>query len=311
MNNRGGLVRKLLVPMAMSAIIGLPIAVSAGDTAISDCAGDYTQCLDDWKAERLAFLRGESGYLNLAGLFWLKEGQNTFGGSLSNDLVFPAITETSLGTFTLDNGRVTMSVNDQYDVWIAGQVVASAVMSDDTTPDPTTARYGSLNWTIIRRDDQFAVRLRDIENPALVSFQPIDYYPADKAYRLKAMLRPYPERRIIRVDTVIAGLDYNPWSPGIVRFELGGESYELEAYDAGDQLFFVFGDKTNGKETYPAGRFLYVRKPGSDGEVTLDFNTAHNPPCAYNDFATCPVASPRNRLPVLIPVGEKYDSAAH
>lgn len=288
-----------------------PVTADSAETAIGRCTVKYEQCLIDWKARRLEFLRGEDGYLNLAGLFWLREGPNTFGSARSNDLVFPGKTKTKLGTFTLRDGQVIMSVDNTYDVSVAGRKVSRTAMRDDTTGVPTVASHGNLNWTIIRRDSQFAVRLRDFEHPALENFPPIDSYPADEAYRVNASLHLYPEPRVIRVDTVIAGLDYNPWSPGVVRFELGGETYELEAYDAGTELFIVFGDRTSGRETYPAGRFLYAQKPGIGGEVTLDFNTAHNPPCAFNEFATCPIASPRNRIPVRIPAGEKSDPAAH
>jgi len=206
---------------------------------------------------------------------------------------------------------VTMSVNKDQQVRVDGRIVSNVIMLDDMSRDPNVASYRNLSWTIIRRDNQFAVRLRDSRNPALVNFPPISSYPANETWRVKATLHQYPEPRVARVDTVIAGLDYNPWSPGVVRFELGDESYELAAYDTGKELFFVFGDQTSGRETYPAGRFLYAQKPGNDGELTLDFNTAHNPPCAFNEFATCPVASPRNRLPVAIHAGEKFDPGSH
>jgi uncharacterized protein (DUF1684 family) len=297
--------------MLLSAGIGWPVITSAADAAIGDCGANYAQCLEDWKARRLEDLKGKEGYLNLAGLFWLKEGPNTFGGSTANALVFPGITAATLGTITLRNGQVMMSVDNRYDVRVAGQRQGDTLMLDDTTGAPTTAIYATLSWAIIRRSDQFAVRLRDFENPALVKFQPIDYYPADEVYRVKAILHRYPVPRMLKVDTVIAGLDYNPWSPGIVRFELGGKSYQLEAYDAGNELFFVFGDRTSGRGTYPAGRFLYAGQPDDNEELVLDFNTAQNPPCAFNDFATCPIASAKNRLSVSIPAGERYDLNAH
>lgn len=281
------------------------------DSAIGRCDESYAKCLDQWKAERLEFLRGKDGYLNLVGLFWLKDGQNTFGGGTANDFVFPGAAAETIGAFLLKDGRVTMSVNSGSAVRVGEREVSNIEMRDDTMPAPVFARYGSLEWTIIRRDKQFALRLRDFNNPAITNFQPIDYYATDEAYRIHAVFRRYPEPRVIRVDTVIAGLDYNPWSPGVVEFEIAGVRYDLEAYDAGDELFFVFGDQTTGRETYPAGRFLYAEKPGDDGELVLDFNTALNPPCAFNEFATCPVASPRNRLSLAIHAGEKYNPAAH
>jgi len=295
----------------LAAVISCQSGALAEEFAIGDCGENYEQCLDDWKAERLEFLSGEHGYLNLAGLFWLRQGENTFGGDSTNDLVFPGVKTPAIGTLTLHNGQVMMSVESGHAVEVAGKIVGDVLMRDDTTPDPVIARYGSLSWVIIRRDNQFALRLRNFENPAIANFLPIDYYPTDEAYRIPAILHRYPQPRIVKVDTVIAGLDYKPWSPGVVEFELAGELYSLEAYDGGNELLFVFGDKTSGRETYPAGRFLYTRKPGDDGSLVLDFNTAQNPPCAFNEFATCPVASPRNRMPVPILAGEQYDPRAH
>ena len=70
-----------------------------------------------------------------------------------------------------------------------------------------------------------------------------------------------------------------------------------------NQLFFVFRDLTSGKETYPAGRFLYAALPQA-GRVVLDFNLAENPPCAFTPYATCPLPPPQNRLQVRIEAGE-------
>ena len=110
---------------------------------------------------------------------------------------------------------------------------------------------------------------------------------------------------------MIEGLGYHPESPGVMEFELAGSSYELEAYQSGDRLFFVFGDETNGRETYPAGRFLYAFMPDETGRTVLDFNLSYSPPCAFNDFSTCPVASPRNRLPLRIEAGELHNKDAY
>jgi uncharacterized protein (DUF1684 family) len=110
---------------------------------------------------------------------------------------------------------------------------------------------------------------------------------------------------------VIEGFQQFPVAPGTATFVIDGVEYELEPQLSGDKLFFVFGDQTNRDETYGAGRYLYADMPGDDGTFILDFNKAKSPPCAFNDFSTCPVASPRNRLPIRIEAGEKYDEALH
>ena len=286
-------------------------SASAEVTTAGPCEQDYEQCLNRWKKDRLEFLKSDVGYLNLAGLYWLNEGQNSFGSGPANDLVFPAKAAPSIGTFDLRDGEVSLTVNVDVDVRHLDRLIQHIIMAGASVHDPIVIRHGSFAWNIIERDGKFAVRLRDYENPVLMNFPKIDYYPTSNANRVSGVMRRYEKPRVIRVDTVVEGLDYSPWSPGVVEFEIDGKVFDLEAYDAGNELFFVFGDQTTGRETYPAGRFLYASKPGTDGIIELDFNTAHSPPCAYNDFATCPVASSRNRIAVRIAAGERYQRAIH
>ena len=296
--------------LALTATCWLLVAESAS-YGIGACADVYRQCLADWKADRIAHLKSDEGYLNLAGLFWLREGVNTFGSGADNGLVFPASALQDIGTFELDGNSVVMNVRPGADVRFGGNPVSRMQMADDTSEKPTVVTHGSFAWTVIRRDDRFAVRLRDFDHPALSAFPPIDYFPTDETLRVRAILQPYDRPRIVRIDTVVEGLDYNPSSPGLLRFDIGGQSFELEAYNAGDEFLLVFGDATSGRETYPAGRFLYASKPGKDGVTELDFNTAQNPPCAFNEFATCPIASPRNMLAIRIAAGERFDPSGH
>ena len=309
--------RILYLPAVFSTglVAGLIFAWSQVATAatygIGSCPTEYAECLEQWKSDRVASLLGKDGYLNLIGLFWLRNGINNFGSSASNDLVFPAAAPADMGTFELGPNGVEMTAQSDVEIRVRGESVKHVQMADDTSSDPAVATSGSLSWIVIRRDNRFAVRLRDFENPALSAFPPIDYYPTDVNLRIKAKLHRYDRPRVIRVDTVVEGLDYNPTSPGILRFEIGGRSFELEAYSAGEEFLLVFGDTTSGRETYPAGRFLYTNKPDKDDIVELDFNTAQNPPCAFNEFATCPIASPRNRLSIPVSAGERYDPSGH
>jgi uncharacterized protein (DUF1684 family) len=280
-------------------------------TTIGPCEAKYAECLQEWKQRRVEFLKSETGYLNLSGLFWLKNGANSFGSAASNSLIFPDSAAAQVGVFELQDDGIIMRVNKNADVRMEGRRVASMSLPDDSQRPTVVITHGSLAWSVIKRDSQYAVRLRDFESPLLTSFGPIIYYPVDPDLRVAGRLELYDEPRVINVGTVIEGLSYNPRSPGVVKFDIGGEQFELEAYDAGGELFFVFGDQTSGRGTYPAGRFLYADAPGPDGEVLLDFNTAHNPPCAFNEFATCPVASPRNRMVTRVEAGERYDSKTH
>jgi uncharacterized protein (DUF1684 family) len=101
-------------------------------------------------------------------------------------------------------------------------------------------------------------------------------------------------------------------STGYVTFKIDGKSYRLEAFSGGPKtLFFIFGDATNGEETYEASRFMNAHIL-ENGKVDLNFNRAHNPPCAYTPYATCPLPPSQNQLGIKILAGEKkYPASLH
>jgi len=271
----------------------------------------YEQEILDWRAGRLERLLAPTGYLNQVGLYWLKDGRYTFGSDPSADIRFPPSAPPRIGVFEVSDGGVRMIVDAGVDVRQGTDPVSDIRMAADTEDDPTMVSLGSLAWSVIDREGQLGVRVRDFEHPFLKSFGSLPYYDIDPGYRVEAVLRRYETPQIANVGTVIEGLGYHPTSPGVVVFELAGKTYELEAYESGDRLFYVFGDTTNRGETYGAGRFLYSSAPDEKGVTVLDFNQAYSPPCAFNDFSTCPVASPRNRLPIPVRAGEKYEAALH
>ena len=110
--------------------------------------------------------------------------------------------------------------------------------------------------------------------------------------------------KAIAVPTVLGTIDEQE-SPGAVVFDAAGRSLRLDALEEDGRLFLIFADETSGSVTYGGGRFLYAEPPSADGRVVLDFNRAHNPPCAYTDHATCPLPLPENGLAVPIPAGER------
>lgn len=294
------------VPVAVLFAVLLAACGSPADEADADHAAD----VDAWRHDRLARLKAPYGYLNLVGLYWLDGEAATFGGDAGSDIRFPGVSG-RLGTFEPADNGVYMSVADGADVQVDDLPVGRIFMPDDLSEEAVTARHGSLAWSVVNRQGKLGVRLWNLDNPRAAELPPIPFYDVDPAWRVTARLIRFDEPRVLNVGTVIEGLGWNPESPGVVEFEHGGATHSLEAYASGEQLFFVFADRTSGKETYPAGRFLYADLPGEDGRVLLDFNKSYNPPCAFNDFSTCPIASPRNRLPIAITAGEKFVPALY
>jgi uncharacterized protein (DUF1684 family) len=271
----------------------------------------YEAEIEQWRAQRLEALKGPDGYLNLAGLYWLDEGASSLGSTADNTIVLPPKAAPRVGELATTAEGVIMLTEPGVDVRFDGIPVRSIMIADDTTEHPVTITHGSLAWSVIKRSGRYALRLRDYEHPAITGFPPLQYYPVDPGLRISARLERYAEPKVMNVDTVIEGLGWRPESPGVVVFDIDGQEFRLEAYASGEELFLVFGDQTSGHETYPAGRFLYADFPADGETTTLDFNYAYNPPCAFNDFATCPVASPQNRLATRIAAGEKFDPNVH
>ena len=287
-------------------LVFLVVALVGGcSPRAEEWADDHAAEIAEWREGRLARLKAPFGYLNLVGLYWLDGKTVTFGGDADSDLRFPG-TPARLGIFEPAEDGVTMTVADGAEIEVDGLAVGRIFMPDDLSEDTFAATHETLAWSVVNRQGRIGIRLWDTANPRAAALPPIPFFDVDPAWRITARLERYEEPRVAQVGTVIEGLGWNPESPGVVEFEHGGQSYSLEAYASGEQLFFVFADSTSGRETYPAGRFLYADLPGDDGELTLDFNKAYNPPCAFNDFSTCPVASPRNRLPIAVTAGEKF-----
>ena len=270
-------------------------------------AARYESALADWRAERVVSLKGPDGWLNLAGLYWLKEGMNNFGAAAGNDLVVPVgSAPATLGSFLVEDGAVTFRAAPEAEVLHGETPVTEMLLADDQEKEATLLTAGSLAWTVIRRMDRLGVRLRDYDHAAVASFAGIESYAADLDWRIEARFEPYPEPRTVRVPTVVEGLGWEPTVPGTLEFEVREKPLSLEAYRSDDGFLIVFADGTTGDTTYPAGRYVKADLPGPDGITVLDFNKAYNPPCVFSEYATCPLATPRNRLPVAVEAGEKH-----
>jgi uncharacterized protein len=268
--------------------------------------GDYIAELDRWRQDKNTILSASDGWLSLIGLFWLNDGLNTVGASDDCDVQLEGKNLPSqLGTLELSDGRVTLRIDAEVPVTVDGVQTREAVLRPDTNPDGASqVKLGTITFFIIERSGTYAVRVRDSENPARLSFEGRRWFPVDPAAIVTGVFRPHETPRKLEIVTS-AGNTQVMTNPGRVEFHFAGAEYALEAFEAsGEQVWFVFKDASNGRSTYGAGRFLYAPL-SSDGTVTLDFNRAYHPPCAFTHFAACPLAPRGNMLPVEILAGER------
>ncbi len=264
----------------------------------------YQQSVEKWRQAYEAKLKADDGWLTVSALLWLHEGDNSFGSAADNDIVLPySYVPARAGRFELHAGKTVVHINPDVPVTMQGKSVDTAELPPDSKKDRLV--IGDLTFFVHASGKRYGIRVKDKNNQLRKEFKGLHWYPVNEAYRFNARYVAYPSPREIQIENLV-GDRGTTLIAGYVAFSLDGKEYLLDAEKADDEgnLFIVFRDLTSKTETYPAARFLDA-DPRRDGKVEIDFNKAYNPPCAYNPYATCPLPSARNRLPVAIPVGEK------
>ena len=253
------------------------------------------------RAERDARLRSPEGWLTLVGLSWLTPGENPVGADPSNPVILPGQgIPPRVGSLLLEDERVRFVTHEGIDL-------PEGPMVDDLAGEPSVLQLGSVRFHVIKRGERFGVRVRDASAPALAAFDGLPHFPIDLGWRVTATLEPAEPDATIEIMDVTGSLSREA-TPGSVAFERDGTTWRIAAV-AGDEeagtLWLIFGDATNGTDTYGGGRFLYTEPVAADGTVVVDFNLAYKPPCVFSPYATCPLPPPQNRLALRIEAGEK------
>jgi hypothetical protein len=307
--------RTLLKLLAAACALATTVVATPGATTAATGSGLQTEraSIDQWRSERVAELTNETGWLTLVGLYWLNEGNNTFGRAPSNTLVLdhPSLAPTA-GAFVLTNGHVTFKASPGSGITHGGQPVTAIDLVSDAKESPTVVSSGPLRFFIIERAGKFGVRVRDVASRWRQDFRGLDYFPVDTDWMIDARFEPYEPQRHIPIVNIL-GLEEDMVSPGALVFTRNGKELRLDTVldgpDAMD-LFVMFADSTSGHETYGAGRFIHVPF-ATGGKTVIDFNKAYNPPCAFNNFATCPLPPHQNRLAVKVTAGEMKYAGDH
>ena len=162
---------------------------------------NYIKSVEQWQADRLEGLKGKDGWLNLAGIYWLKGGGQTFGSHPSNDHVFPEKAPAFIGTLNLREGNVHVNVNKEISLFYKGEQVHEFELGPESSGHPSYVTHGDFAWYIMKRNQSLAIRLRNYKNPAIEALEYIPSYPIDPDYAVEAKLLPFAEPRTITVNT--------------------------------------------------------------------------------------------------------------
>jgi uncharacterized protein (DUF1684 family) len=263
----------------------------------------YQAEIEQWRRGREAALRADDGWLTVVGLFWLTEGKNSVGTDPASAIVLPPGSAPGIvGEFDFSNGAATFHAAPGVKVTINDHPPTTATLRPDTDGMPDLVRINDLTLMVLQRGSRYGIRLKDGNSEMRRTFAGLKYFSVKDGYRVTAKFHPYNPPKAIPIPNILGDTEEEQ-SPGYVRFTVNGQMCRLDAIREGESLFFIFKDKTSGRETYPAGRFLYTDLP-KNGEVILDLNKAYNPPCAFTPFATCPLPPQQNVLSVRIEAGE-------
>ena len=301
----------MLKAIALVAASFAGVQLMSANVETSKPSTDYAKQIENWRVQRVERLKAPNGWLSLIGLHWLKDGRNTVGSARDNDVVL-AKGPAHLGTIALGGGKATITLDAKAGATIDGKPAGSAELLDDMHEKPTTVAFGTASFYLIDRNGRKGLRVKDSAAETRTHFAGIDNYPIDPSWRVEAKWQPFTPAHSLDIPTVLGTVDKMP-VPGKAVFTRGGKTYELlpvlEEADA-KELWFIIADRTSGKETYGAARFLYADMP-RDGKLVIDFNKAYNPPCAFTPYATCPLAPPENRLDLAVTAGEKKYRGGH
>jgi uncharacterized protein len=268
--------------------------------------GSYEKNILNFRKEKDQKIQADHlHWMNLVGLFWLEEGENTFGNDENNKIFHPSFPKPYCGSFFLEKNQVRFqpAKGVPYTSDNPGLENRAVIVDRDSNPD--MIHIGSLTMKILIRGGSLLVRMWDRESLVKAQFKGLKYYPIKEEYKVPAKYIPHPSpKRVKKAETI--GTETEVVFLGYIQFRFYNMDCRIEVEDSGDKLLLHFADGTNGKTTYGGGRRIYLTTPETT-DFILDLNRTENWPCAYSDYSTCPLVPPQNRLPISIEAGElKY-----
>ncbi|WP_063729579.1 DUF1684 domain-containing protein [Streptomyces sp. RTd22] len=254
----------------------------------------FTAEWEAWHRRQESALAHEHGFLAITGLRWLAAGPERFPDAP--------------GTWSTGAEGVTVVLDEGEELVVDGTAVHGRhTFGRIPERGSVNAVWGDAVIEIAKRGGHDLIRPRHPRHPLRTAFTGTPAYAPDPRWVVTGEYTPFPEPRPTTVGASVEGLQHVYDAPGRIGFRIDGQELSLTAFNGRTpgSLLALFTDATSGVTTYPANRALQIDAPGPDGTVLLDFNRATNLPCAYTDFATCPLPPAENRLPVAIEAGER------
>lgn len=264
---------------------------------------DYAADVQAWRDQHEADYRRD--YVTIAGLAFLEPGTHTLGSGAGNDIVVEASVPATVGRLTVENDHVLFDPADAVTVTREGISLPAPIVLKAAGERPAEpVDIGDVSLAVHVTGGRLALRTRDPAGRPARSFTGFTWFEIDPAYRVTGRFVRDDSPRQLPVINTFNGVDQYD-TEGVVEFELHGQSLRLRPFTTRPNRFYiVFRDASSGEETYEAARFLYADLQDDDS-VVLDFNQAYNPPCAFNEYTTCPLPLKENILPVKVLAGER------
>lgn len=254
-------------------------------------ANEFVEQWQKWHTAREETLAEPYGWLALVSLDWLENEPRSYDG-------IP-------GLWWQDADAAYVDPQDASLVHEGTPITGVQRFELINSGPGTRVVAGDIEIEVARRSG-YLIRVHDPKATALQTFQGVPSYEPVEQWVLEGTYEPFPTPRPTTVGAVVEGLSHVYEAPGIVRFQHTGTEHTLTAFNGKNGGFSIlFTDATSGVTTYAANRQLAVPPPDANGKVTLDFTRAVNLPCAFTEFATCPLPPAGNHLPFAVEAGEK------
>ncbi|MDX2184022.1 MAG: DUF1684 domain-containing protein [Gemmatimonadaceae bacterium] len=275
----------------------------------------WTKQLDTQFAGLRRIRTGETSVLSWSGLWPLPEGRTTFGSGADQAIRLDAPeVPPSAGVFVRAGTDVLVEPSPGTKIQLADGTVIDGPFKliSDIAKGTTALQFGTTR--VVLHEEPTAsgrwIRASRSDAAAITGYTDPPRYAANRAYRVAAKLLPSSTGITMDLPDVTGGTQQFALA-GELSFRLNGESLRLLAFKrpGRDSLFVMFRDATSGTTTYDAARYVYVPRPDAENWTVLDFNKAHNPPCAFTTFSTCVLPPKANRLTVPIEAGEQLPTA--